>query len=379
MLFDSTLRKELARSFGVTFVVIITIVLTIMLIQTLGQAAVGSVSPQDVLLLMGYTGLGQLPTMLTLSLFIAIVFTLSRMYRESEMTIWFSSGVSLMRFVPPVLRLAAPVLVAVVALNLVIWPWGNRNSTQLQDRYEKRSDLSRVAPGQFQSSSDGSRVFFIDRDAQDGRIGRNVFILTEQGDSESVTTAHKGQIVFQGDDRFLVLEQGQRNEVNTQSGQKTLASFEQYRALTDKQSVRAVDQLPPKAMGSMDLAGNPVPRNMAELTWRLGMSLAAVNLVLLGIGISATNPRRASNWNLLFALLGFVVYFNLTVLSQTWVATARMSMPRALLSLHGGAMLLALAVIWLRDQGGRLRLVSRRPRSRDASASNHNRICPPTA
>ena len=31
------------------------------------------------------------------------------------------------------------------------------------------------------------------------------------------------------------------------------------------------------------------------------------NMLLLGIGLSATNPRRASNWNLLFALLGFVV------------------------------------------------------------------------
>ena len=39
MLFDSTLRKELARGFGATLVVILTIVITMMLIRTLGQAA----------------------------------------------------------------------------------------------------------------------------------------------------------------------------------------------------------------------------------------------------------------------------------------------------------------------------------------------------
>ena len=58
MLFDSTVRRELARSFGATVVVILTIVLTMMLIRTIGQAANGVVSPQDVVLLMGYISLG---------------------------------------------------------------------------------------------------------------------------------------------------------------------------------------------------------------------------------------------------------------------------------------------------------------------------------
>ena len=103
MLFDSTLRRELARNFGGTLVVILTIVLTIMFIRNLGQAAGGRIAPQDVMLLLAYIGLGHLSTILALSLFIAVVATLSRMYRASEMTIWFASGVPLSRFVRPVL------------------------------------------------------------------------------------------------------------------------------------------------------------------------------------------------------------------------------------------------------------------------------------
>src|SRR4029453_6139586 len=111
MLFDTPLRRELSRSFGATLVVILTIVLTMMLIRTLGQAAGGSVSPQDVGLLVGFTPLAHLPTMLALSLFVAIVITLGRMYRESEMAIWFASGVGLAPFVRPVLRMSGPGLV----------------------------------------------------------------------------------------------------------------------------------------------------------------------------------------------------------------------------------------------------------------------------
>jgi hypothetical protein len=102
MLFDSTVRKELARSFGATLMVLLTIVLTNFLIRTLGLAANGAVSPQDVVLVLGFFALGNLPTVLALSLFVGIVLSLGRMYRESEMAIWFSSGVGLMRFVRPV-------------------------------------------------------------------------------------------------------------------------------------------------------------------------------------------------------------------------------------------------------------------------------------
>ena len=87
MLFHSSIRKELARTFGATLVVLITIVMTIILIRTLGQASRGTVNPSEVMMVMGFSVLGYLPVLLTLSLFISIVGTLSRMYGDSEMVI----------------------------------------------------------------------------------------------------------------------------------------------------------------------------------------------------------------------------------------------------------------------------------------------------
>jgi lipopolysaccharide export system permease protein len=351
MLFDSSLRKDLARSFGATLVVILTIVLTMMLIRTLGQAALGRVSPQDVVLLLGYTALGHLPTMLSLSLFVSVVATLGRMYRDSEMTIWFASGIGLTRFVRPILATCWPVLLVVALLALFVWPWVNRQGTELRNRFEQRSDLSRVAPGQFQSSRDGQRVFFIERDSEDGRTGRNVFILSQQGHSESITSARSGHIELQNGDRFLVLDKGQRNEQNAQSGEKTLSRFESYRVLAGERVLRDTDNLPPKARQTIDLIRQPTLKHQGELAWRMGLTLGAANLLLLGIGLSFTQPRRATNWNLLFALLAFVVYFNLINLSQAWVASGRMPIAVALLAVHGIAFALSLALMWWRDQG----------------------------
>ncbi len=353
MLFDSSTRSELARSFGVTLVVILTIMLTLTLIKTLGQAAGGNVAPQDVVLLMGYATIAHLATMLVLSLFVAIVITLGRAYRESEMTIWFASGIPLSRFIRPVLRMAWPILLAVVALMLFVWPWGNQNSAELRDRYQKRSDLSRVAPGQFQSSRDGSRVFFIERDGDDAATGRNVFILANQHDRESVTTSARGRLIMEGDDRLLVLDHGQRNETQLKTGEKSLARFEQYRVMTDTQVLANPNQLPPKATPTLDLLRNPTPKNHGELAWRLGMILGGINMALLGVGLAASNPRRASNWSLMFALLTFVVYFNLINVSVSWVGSGRTTLPRALVALHGSAFVLAAAIVWMRDNANR--------------------------
>lgn len=355
MLFDSTLRRELARNFGATLIVILTIVLTMMLIRTLGQAALGRIAPQDVVLLLGYIALGQMPTMLALSLFVAVVATLSRMYRQSEMTVWFASGVGLVRFVRPVLRVSWPVLLVIGLLALFVWPWQNQRSVALKDRYERRSDLARVAPGQFQASRDGTSVFFIERDPADDRTGRNVFILSTLPGSEAVTSAHSGRIEIRGDDRFLELKRGQRNESDLRTGEKTLARFEDYQAQAGERMLSSLSDLPPKARPTTDLLRDPTPRHQGELVWRLGLVLGGANLTLLGIGLSASNQRRAGNWNLLLALLAFVIYYNLINLSQAWVAGGRVGMVAALITTHGGALVIALSVLWWHDhRNGRI-------------------------
>ena len=133
------------------------------------------------------------------------------------------------------------------------------------------------------------------------------------------------------DGRFIVLERGQRNEEDLRSGEKTVSSFDTYHVLAGETTLATDQKAPTKAIRTVDLMREPTPANQGELAWRSAWPLGAVNLLLLGIGLAATNPRRAGNWNLLFALLAFVVYFNFINLSQAWVAD-RQGRPR-----HGAA------------------------------------------
>ena len=228
MLFDSSLRKDLARNFVATLVVILTIVMTISLIRTLGQASKGAINPSEVLLIMGFGMLGQLTTVLALSLFISIIATFSRIYSDSEMVIWFCSGRSLVSFVPVLLRFAWPVLLTIAVLALFAVPWSQQQMQDLRDRYSNRNDVERVAPGRFQESSGGKRVFFIDKDSPDGNAGTNVFISTRADDLETTTTARRGRIEWRGADRYMVLEQGEQWVIQPSKNEIRWTRFDHY-------------------------------------------------------------------------------------------------------------------------------------------------------
>jgi lipopolysaccharide export system permease protein len=228
MLFHSSLRKELARSFGATLIVLVTVVMTMTLIRTLGQASRGSFNPSDVMMVMGYTVLTFMPNIMTMGLFIATVATLTRLYRDSEMVIWFGSGLGLSQLLAPLFRFAWPILLAVAGLALFALPWANQQIEDIRDNYEKRGDLERVEPGRFQESADGSRVFFVEKSQTDLHGGNNVFIATNEGDKETVTSARGGSVKNVGNDQFLLLSNGQRLESSIGKLDLKISEFQQY-------------------------------------------------------------------------------------------------------------------------------------------------------
>ena len=349
MLFDSSIRKELARSFGATLVVLVTVVMTMMLIRTLGQASRGSVSPSDVMLVMGFTVLGQLPTILSLSLFVAVVGVLSRMYRDSEMVIWFAAGQGLLSLLRPLLRFAWPVMAVIALLSLGVWPWANAQIQELKIRYEQRSDIDRIAPGEFQESANGGRVFFIDKDSPDTQVGNNIFIVANNGTKESVTTARSARLEIRAGERVALLSQGQRLESATDHSGLKLSEFSEYGTRIGPKSGTTQSELAVKTRATHELLMQPaIPAYQAELGWRLGLALAAVNFVVLGLALASVNPRAGRSGSMVFALFAFVVYYNLMTLGQSWVGAGKLGLLAFMALLHGGTLFLGIAILAIR-------------------------------
>jgi len=345
MLFHSSLRRELARVFGATLVILVTVVMTITLIRTLGQASRGGFAPADVTLVMGYTVLAYGPTLLTLSLFIAVMHTLARLYKDSEIVIWFSAGQGLAALVRPVVRFAWPVLAVVALLSLVVLPWSNQQIEALKTQYENRGDIDRVQPGQFQESANGSRVFFVDRDADPGGRGNNVFIATQEDGKETVTSARSGRLEQTEAGQYLILENGHRMERNLATAEVQTSRFQRYATRIGEPVVASATQLPINTLSTQVLLQQANPPAQAELSWRFGLIVAGINLLILAVALSGFNPRARRNLNGAMAVLTFITYFNLINLGQSWIASGKVSALAWMLALHGGVFVLS--CLWL--------------------------------
>ena len=145
-------------------------------------------------------------------------------------------------------------------------------------------------------------------------------------------------------------------ETNASSPGLRLSEFEEYRTRVGKASSNAAgEQLAAKATATHKLLGSSSPEHLAELGWRLGLALAPLNFVLLGLAVASVNPRAGRSASLVLALFSFIVYYNLMTLGQSWIAVGRSNLWTFLLQLHGGALVCATVTLAVRHNRWSLR------------------------
>lgn len=349
MLFDSSLRRELAGSFSATLVALVTVVVTITLIRVVGDASRNIFSPADVLVIMAFTVLSDAPTILSLSMFIAVTAVITRMYRDSEMVIWLGTGKNPVGLVKPVLLFAWPVLVTILVLATLVLPWSYGRIEDLRDKFEKRGEIARFEPGKFQESPNGDQVFFIETDGRKEASGRNVFLLSRSGDSEMVAAAKSGHLEEFDGTKYMVLDHGQRLQHSNSNNAVSLATFEKMGIRLNGGDTSVRNYAPTNSLTTLHLLADPTPRNQGELVWRGGMVVAAINLLLLALAAAGANPRVGSSTNFGFALLAFVVYFNCLILAKNGVETGQYTVLEVAAGLHGTVFVACMAWLLLRS------------------------------
>ena len=357
MIFRRALQRELASVAGATFTVLFSILVTWTLITILGRAAGGKVDSGDVLALIGLAVVNYQPTILILTSFISVLVVITRSYRDSEMVVWFASGQSLARWIAPVLTFGLPIVALVAALSFIVIPWAQLKSNEFSQRFEKREDLQRVAPGQFRESAAANRVFFVE--STGGRaspVVQNVFVNTVEKGVTTTVVAKEGVIEPDGKGgQYLVLKNGRRYSGTPGRADFQSMEFERYR-------MRVATQVP--VLGDVKVGGLStsallaLPANQytrAELQYRMTSPIMCVVLMLLAIPLGFVNPRAGASTNLILALLIFFTYLNLTKAAEKAVERGQLAFGMGWWPLHLLVLLAALGLFaWRMNVNHRL-------------------------
>ena len=360
MLFESSFRKDFAQTAGATFVALFTIIITTVLVRTLGQAAGGKVDNAEVFMLILLGGLQYLPAALVITVFISVLGVVSRAFKEQEMTAWFASGVSLFSLTQPVLRFALPLTALAMVCSIWLTPWAKAELDAAKDRFAKRSDVSKVSAGQFRESGDGNRVFFVERQSEVTKQVENVFVVDARGDSRTLVSAASGRVeVHANGQPYLVLKDGRRAMLDGSGERFSMTEFETYGLAIDNTLGAAPSyQLQHRRFDLLVLDFSPAARG--ELLGRLSLPLSALVLGLLAIPLAFVNPRGGNSLNQLFALLIYLTYSNIVSVTQSMVTSETLSFWVALLLPHTCVLLLFYLLILKRNRPAGAPLFARR-------------------
>ncbi len=334
MIFQRSLLREFTATGIATFFVLLAITVTTQLIRFLGYAARGNISSDAVLTFLGFASLRYLPHLLSITLFISVLMTLTRSYRDSEMVVWFTSGQGLNSWIRPVLIFAAPMSVVIATLSIFLSPWAMAKTEAYRHQLQSQDDIAAISPGVFKESRNAERVYLVEKLAANLSTVANIFVHSDENGEVGTTVAKRGyQETAPNGDRFLVMLNGRRYIGPPGSAEYRIIEFEKYSVRIEANEVN--ETLPTvNAQPTLALIADKSPAARAELIWRAGLPLSALVLSLLAIPMSFVNPRAGRSLNLMLAALLYMVYTNLLSVFQAWVSQGKVGVVIGMCAVH---------------------------------------------
>ena len=324
MIFRRSLMREMTVTAIGLFLVLLGILFTNLVLRLLALAAGGTVAPDGLIALLGFNALFYLNILVSVTVFVTVLLTIVRWYRDSEMIVWFSSGIGLADCLRPILLFAAPFFVAIVVLSLFLSPWAEQRKLEYERQLESRDEIALLTPGLFREFRRANLVVFVESiNTLDGTI-RNVFLHSVDDGKDSTTVARSGYLdVAPNGDRFIVLDDGRRYEGKPGSTEYRIVEFGRLGRRIEPAELRAVP-ISTKAIPTATLMVLDGPLERAELFWRLSVPIASMVLTLLAVPLAYVNPRIGTTFNLIAAAFLYMLYSNCLNIVQSFIAQGKL-------------------------------------------------------
>jgi lipopolysaccharide export system permease protein len=322
------LREVIQNWLGVTLVLWVIVVAN-RLARYLAEAAAGDIPGAVVFSLLGLKSVNYLVTLTPFALFLGVLFTLGRQYRDNEMTVLAACGRGPWELYRPLLSMAVLVGLCLALASLLVAPYTARTAYELQARAESASELGSVVAGRFIEARRGRLVFYAQGVSANGEQLEKVFVQSLANGQPTVMTAQHAypQVDPVSGDSLVILEDGVRYQGSPGEPDFRVMQFARH-GLRITETGAAKPEYKQDAISIEQLWASADSKDRAELQWRLSLPLSVVVLVFLAVPLSHASPREGQYARLLTAVLIYMIYFNLLRTAQVWIE--RDKLPAAL-------------------------------------------------
>jgi lipopolysaccharide export system permease protein len=312
--------REVMQTWLAVTGVLVAILVSNQLSKVLGQAADNQYGRHVVFDLIALGAVMNLSVIVPVSLLLAVVLTLGRLYHDSEMAALQACGFAASKLLAPLFIFAAVIAVGLGWLSFVQVPRADGQVQLIRKSAIKEAQFGQLDAGRFRSFSGGDAVFYAERVDKNGVL-HNVFVRRESQGHIELALADTATYSAGGasDMHFVTLFNGRRYEGVPGQSDFRIIEFREHGIPIATPADNDGGRQDPDTKPTRELWGTHEASDIAQLQKRGSSPLMALVLTLVAVPLSRLRPRQGRYARVGFAIVVYFVYSNLLAASEVWL------------------------------------------------------------
>jgi len=315
---------------------------------------------KELMPLVGFNMLRDIPIILTLSLFLSIIITISQLYKNSEAVVMNSIGLddkSFMNLIKPIVFFT---FIIIFYLTIFAVPWAKQQKSYAEDETLNASEFSFITEGRFESFKNGEIVFYASESKVNDIVGEQnmeeIFIYALDNEEPVIVLASEAKKYTdsKNDSIYLRLMNGTRYEGLPGNENINILNFEKYDleivSGDVQKSISSFSEIEEK--NTIDLLREGGPKANAEIQWRISQPISVLILSIFGVFLGKSSPRTGKGINLIIGVVVFMLYNNALLVAKNAIESGQLSPSIGMWSIH--LLLLIILVIFYQFRQGKV-------------------------
>ena len=253
------------------------------------------------------------PTLFNFSVFAAIVVTLKRLGDSSEKIILHSNSIGDYQIFKLISKLVFFTISISLLGSLFLSPSAKKEINNLKLNSSNRPEYIFLKEGQITEFD--KNIFFAEQiiPSENSEDLINIYLIKPDKWKQKIITAPSGKkIIDQNKNIKLQLFNGSIYEISDNAYVEQISQFKYYESsLYVENSVKHNNSDKLESKNLFELLSDSSRQDLIELNLRISQPLSLLILTIIGVAISASNPKKTSNKSILTGLIFFIMYFNL--------------------------------------------------------------------
>ena len=345
--------------FAITFIIVL-IVFGNQFVLTVQESLSFGIPIKELMPLVGFNMLRDIPIILTLSLFLSIIITISQLYKNSEAVVMNSIGLGDKNFINLIKPIVFFTFIIIFYLTIFAVPWAKQQKSYAEDETVNASEFSFITEGKFESFKNGEIVFYAAESKVKDNVGEQnmeeIFIYALDNETPVIVLASEAKKYTNAKNNsiYLRLKNGTRYEGLPANENINILNFEKYDleivSGDVQKSIASFSEIEEK--NTIDLLREGGPKANAEIQWRISQPISVLILSIFGVFLGKSSPRTGKGINLIIGVVIFMLYNNALLVAKSAIESGQLRPLIGMWSIH--LLLLLILIIFYQFREGKV-------------------------